>query len=336
MSDEKNINKNIEEKVLNPVSGMLAMLLLIIGTAVCIAMIVFGAIMLDNGLKAGAITVGIVGIVVISVLTAGLKIVRPNEALVLTLFGKYYGTIKDNGFFYVNPFCMGFNPAAAAMMEELTNELFDSKKNKNASKKMQYISKKVSTKTMTLNNAQQKVNDVNGNPVIIGSVVIWKVINPTKSVFNVENYSEYLSIQCDSIIRNTARLYPYDNFESDDEELTLRGSSIQIAEQMKKELQKKVDDAGLEIMEVKITHLAYAEEIAAVMLKRQQASATIAAKEKIVEGAVGMVKMALQQLEEDELVILDDERKAAMVSNLLVVLCGEKDPQPIVNSGSIY
>ena len=189
---------------------------------------------------------------------------------------------------------------------------------------------------MTLNNAQQKVNDVNGNPIIIGAVVIWKVVNPTKAVFNVENYEEYLFIQSDSIIRNTARAYPYDDFESDDVELTLRGSSLEIADKMKKDLQDKVENAGLEIMEVRITHLAYAEEIAAAMLRRQQATATIAAKEKIVEGAVGMVKMALEQLEEDQLVILDDERKAAMVSNLLVVLCGDKDPQPIVNSGSIY
>ena len=189
---------------------------------------------------------------------------------------------------------------------------------------------------MTLNNPQQKVNDVQGNPVIIGSVVIWKVADPTKAVFNVEDYFEYLSIQCDSTIRNTARLYPYDTVENDDDEMTLRGSSLEIAKKMKEELQEKVMDAGLEILEVRITHLSYSEEIAAAMLKRQQAAATIAAREKIVEGAVGMVRMALDQLEEDELIILDDERKAAMVSNLLVVLCGDKEPQPIVNSGTIY
>lgn len=189
---------------------------------------------------------------------------------------------------------------------------------------------------MTWNNTQQKVNDVHGNPVIIGSVVIWKVKEPTKAVFNVENFYEYLSIQCDSTIRNIARMYPYDTIESNDDELTLRGSSLEIAGKMKNELQQKVEDAGLEIIEVKITHLSYSEEIAAAMLKRQQAAATIAAREKIVEGAVGMVKMALEQLEDDELIILDDERKAAMVSNLLVVLCGDKEAQPIVNSGSIY
>ena len=155
-------------------------------------------------------------------------------------------------------------------------------------------------------------------------------------MFNVENYSEYVSIQCDSTIRNIARLFPYDTTESQDDELTLRGSSLQIAEKMKEELQSKVMDAGIEIIEVRITHLAYAEEIAAAMLKRQQAAATIAAREKIVEGAVGMVRMALDQLEEDDLIVLDDERKAAMVSNLLVVLCGDREAQPVVNSGSLY
>ena len=185
-------------------------------------------------------------------------------------------------------------------------------------------------------NEKQKVNDVLGNPVIIGSVVIWNVENPTKAVFNVENYSEYLSIQCDSTIRHIARLYPYDNIETDSEEKTLRGSSQEIADIMQKDLQERVRDAGLNIQEVRITHLAYSEEIAAAMLQRQQASAIIAARQKIVEGAVSMVKMAIDQLGEEEIVILDEERKAAMVSNLLVVLCGNKDAQPIVNSGSIY
>lgn len=194
----------------------------------------------------------------------------------------------------------------------------------------------ISTKTMTLSNEKQKVNDVLGNPVIIGSVVIWNVENPTKAVFNVENYSEYLSIQCDSTIRHIARLYPYDNIETDSEEKTLRGSSQEIADIMQKDLQERVRDAGLNIQEVRITHLAYSEEIAAAMLQRQQASAIIAARQKIVEGAVSMVKMAIDQLGEEEIVVLDEERKAAMVSNLLVVLCGNKDAQPIVNSGSIY
>jgi regulator of protease activity HflC (stomatin/prohibitin superfamily) len=203
------------------------------------------------------------------------------------------------------------------------------------------VSKTVSLKKQTLDNERQKVNDILGNPIIIGAIVIWYVDNPTQAVFAVENYREFISIQTDSVIRNVARLYPYDVFsegEYDDnvKEKTLRGSALEIADTMREELQKRVESAGLIIDEVRITHLAYAEEIAAAMLQRQQASAIIAAREKIVSGAVGMVKMAIDQLSEDNIVLLDEERKAAMVSNLLVVLCGNRDAQPIVNSGSIY
>lgn len=257
---------------------------------------------------------------------AGLKVLNPNEALVLTLFGKYYGTISKPGFHFVNPLVTAVNPAAVRAASTTPGQPAPA------------VNKKISTKTMTLNNEKQKVNDVLGNPIIIGAIVIWRIDNPTKAVFNVENYSKYLSTQCDSIIRNTARLYPYDTMESegDADEKTLRGSSQEIADIMKNELQERVDDAGLFIEEVRITHLAYSEEIAAAMLQRQQATAIIAARQKIVEGAVSMVKMAIDQLGEEEIVVLDEERKAAMVSNLLVVLCGNKDAQPIVNSGSIY
>ena len=196
-------------------------------------------------------------------------------------------------------------------------------------------------KQQTLDNKKQKVNDVDGNPIIIGAVVIWRVVDPTQAVFAVENYREFLNIQTDSTIRNVARLYPYDSLEEDPDgdgvkEKTLRGSSQEIAQVMQQQLQSRVEKAGLVIEEVRITHLAYAEEIAAAMLQRQQAAAIVAARQKIVDGAVGMVKMALDKLGEEEIVVLDEERKAAMVSNLLVVLCGNKDAQPIVNSGSIY
>ena len=197
---------------------------------------------------------------------------------------------------------------------------------------------KISLKAMTLNNEKQKINDKLGNPIIIGIVVIWRVTNTAKAVFNVDNYKEFLSIQCDSALRNVVRLYPYDISEDGDgvEEKSLRGSSQEIADILKEEIQKKVEIAGLEISEARITHLAYAPEIAAAMLQRQQASAIIDARKLIVEGAVGMVEMALNKLGENDIVTLDEERKAAMVSNLLVVLCGNKDAQPIVNSGSIY
>ena len=228
----------------------------------------------------------------------------------------------------MNPFASAINPAGKTTVSTSTNG--------NVSVSTVAV-KKISTKVMTLNNEKQKVNDVLGNPIIIGAVVIWKVKDPTSAVFQVENYKKYLSTQCDSTIRNIARLYPYDVMdEGETEEKTLRGSSQEIAENMTSELQERVKDAGLEIIEVRITHLSYAEEIAAAMLQRQQAVAIIAARKKIVEGAVSMVKMAIDELGEEEIVVLDEERKAAMVSNLLVVLCGNKDAQPIVNSGSIY
>ena len=190
-------------------------------------------------------------------------------------------------------------------------------------------------KAMTLNNDKQKVNDEEGNPIEIGVVVIWRVINTAHAVFNVDNYVDYISTQSDAAIRQVARQYPYDVSENGDEK-SLRGSSVEIANILKNELQNRVEIAGIEILEARIAHLAYAPEIAAAMLQRQQASAIIAARQKIVDGAVSMVEMALKKLNDNGIVELDEERKAAMVSNLLVVLCGNKDAQPIVNSGSIY
>ena len=198
-------------------------------------------------------------------------------------------------------------------------------------------------KIMTLNNNRQKINDCLGNPVEIGIAVMWKVVDTSKAVFTVDNYKEFLSLQCDIALRNVVRVYPYDVAENVDttgdgvaDDGSLRGSSELVAERIKEEIQKKVQSAGLEVLEARITYLAYAPEIAAVMLQRQQASAIIDARKMIVDGAVGMVEMALQKLKDGDIVDLDDERKAAMVSNLLVVLCGNHDAQPVVNSGSIY
>lgn len=324
------VENKVTENILKPKSGIPILILQLLLLFVDVIGIVFFAI------KGAPIFVilGVIIFIIISISFGGLKVVNPNEALVLTLFGKYYGTIVDDGFFFVNPFVTSFNPTAKSLETSLASR--NNKKNTAEGGEMTVISKKVSTKIQTLNNNSQKVNDSQGNPVVIGSVVIWKVSEPTMAVFNVENYFQYLSIQCDSIIRNTARMYPYDNFDSEDDEMTLRGSSLEIADMLKENLQEKVENAGIEILEVKITHLSYAEEIAAAMLKRQQASATIAAREKIVEGAVGMVQMALEKMEEDNVVSLDDEKKAAMVSNLLVVLCGEQEAKPVINSGSIY
>jgi len=268
------------------------------------------------------------------ILFAGLKILKPNEALVLTLFGKYYGTLKGEGFFFVNPFVTAFHPGSEPAPAATTVSEPTMAAAKGAAQiTFKKASKIISLKTMTLNNDKQKINDELGNPIIIGIVVIWRVVNTAKAAFNVDNYTEYLSIQCDSALRNIVRLYPYD---SDDGEKSLRGSSQEVAERLKVEIQQAVEIAGLEIIEARITHLAYAPEIAAAMLQRQQASAIIAARQMIVEGAVGMVEMALDKLSQKEIVDLDEERKAAMVSNLLVVLCGNKEAQPIVNSGSIY
>ena len=273
----------------------------------------------------------------------GLRILKPQEALVLTLFGKYIGTIKGEGFYFVNPFCQSVNPAATTKLNQSGDVKNASDDEIAFSTKGKIINKKISLKIMTLSNNRQKINDCLGNPVEIGIAVTWKVVDTAKAAFNVNNYKEYLSLQCDSALRNIVRIYPYDVSPNVDttgdgvaDEGSLRGSSEVVAGRIKDEIQSRVNEAGLEIIEARITYLAYAPEIAAVMLQRQQASAIIDARKMIVDGAVGMVEMALERLKANGVVDLDEERKAAMVSNLLVVLCGNKDAQPVVNSGSIY
>ena len=267
---------------------------------------------------------------------AGLRILKPNEAYVLTLFGKYYGTLKGPGFFFVNPFCGATNPVyeseKAQSKESLGAVILRSSSTQKAQENRK---KKISLKTMTHSNEKQKINDEEGNPIEIGIVVIWRVVNTARAVFSVENYQEFLSIQTDSALRNIVRMYPYDTPPGRDEE-SLRGSSQDVAHKLKEAIQVKVEEAGLEIMEARITHLSYAQEIAAAMLQRQQARAIIDARKMIVEGATGMVEMALERLSEKEVVVLDEERKAQMVSNLMVVLCGTKDTQPVINTGTIY
>jgi len=342
--------KNVVEKELRPKSGAVALVLLILALLLSVAVFAAGISLLSAGAfptLAGSvilvtlIVLGSLGMVVFPILMGGLKVVHPNEARVLTLLGNYYGTIKAPGFYYVNPFCTSFSPLCIQARAAVGRKAQEPEAEGKPVVIPVNLGKNISLKTQTLDNRRQKVNDVLGNPIIIGAVVIWRVADPTRAVFAVENYGEFLSIQADSTVRNIARLYPYDVFDDDEnddtvKEKTLRGSSAEIAENMREELQKRVAEAGLEIEEVRITHLAYAEEIAAAMLQRQQAAAVIAARQKIVDGAVGMVKMAIDKLGEDEVVVLDEERKAAMVSNLLVVLCGNRDAQPVLNSGSIY
>ncbi len=270
----------------------------------------------------------------------GLKVIGPNEALVLTLFGKYIGTLKDEGFFYVNPFCAAVNPAAKTKLNQSGDVSADSAQ---AAAQAQTISKKISLKVMTLNNNRQKINDCLGNPIEIGIAVMWRVSDTAKAVFNVDNFKEYLSLQCDAALREIVRIYPYDVAPNVDttgdgiaDEGSLRGSSEIVASRIREKIEEKVGFAGLEIIEARITYLAYAPEIAAIMLQRQQASAIIDARKMIVDGAVGMVQMALDKINSDNICELDDERKAQMVSNLLVVLCGNQNAQPVINSGSIY
>lgn len=338
--------KKITARELNPANGILVLLGLILGVLVSVALCVFGGILIETpdfpiALAVTMFVLGILAIILFSIMFGGLKIVQPNEAKVFTLFGKYHGTISKSGFFYINPFCAAVAPADKnANNGAITMKQKNTAKDESMSIAIGAPRRSVSLKTQTLSNDKQKVNDILGNPIVIGAIVIWRVEDPTQAVFAVENYNEYLSIQTDSIVRNTARLYPYDIFDDDEDdvksEMSLRGSALTIADNMKNELQERVKDAGLKIEEVRITHLAYSEEIAAAMLQRQQAAAIIAARQKIVDGAVGMVKMAIDKLSEDNVVVLDDERKAVMVSNLLVVLCGNKDAQPVVNSGTLY
>ncbi len=332
----------MEEKVLN--KNKIGMLVLLVSIALYIAA-VFGVITASSSGNGVLLIISVVYLSIGWIVWPGLKVLKPQEALVLTLFGKYVGTLKDAGFYFVNPFCTAVNPAASTKLNQSGDVGSDALSLVSGSSEgvQMGANKKISLKIMTLNNSRQKVNDCLGNPVEIGIAVMWRVTDTAKAVFNVDNYKEYLSLQCDSALRNVVRVYPYDVAENVDttgdgepDEGSLRGSSEVVAERIRKEIQSKVEEAGIEVIEARITYLAYAPEIAAVMLQRQQASAIVDARKMIVDGAVGMVEMALEKLSENEIVNLDEERKAAMVSNLLVVLCGNRDAQPIVNSGSLY
>ena len=339
----------MEEKLWsNRKNGMPVLLLVLVlyeaGVLGCVA----GASMTEGdsvGVVYGGVALLVVCIAWLAlgwILLCGLKVLKPQEALVLTLFGRYIGTLKGEGFYFVNPFCSAVNPAARTRLNQ-SGDVNGGGKTPELKTDVEGSSKKISLKIMTLNNNRQKINDCLGNPVEIGIAVMWRVVDTAKAAFNVDNYKEYLSLQCDSALRNIVRIYPYDVAPNVDttgdgiaDEGSLRGSSEVVAGRIRDEIQSKVADAGLEILEARITYLAYAPEIAAVMLQRQQASAIIDARKMIVDGAVGMVEMALERLNENQIVELDEERKAAMVSNLLVVLCGNHDAQPVVNSGSLY
>ena len=324
---------------------MTVLVLTTLGLLAAVAVLVLGAI-LEEGenvvLGTVLLVIALLWLCIGWLPYLGLRILKPQEALVVTLFGKYIGTLKGEGFYAVNPFCSSVNPAAKTKLNQ-SGDVNTVESTLTGAAATTGTSNKLSLKIMTLNNNRQKINDCLGNPVEIGIAVTWRIVDTAKAVFNVDNYKEFLSLQCDTALRNIVRLYPYDVAPGIDttgdgiaDDGSLRGSSEVVASRIKGEIQERVTDAGIEIVEARITYLAYATEIAAVMLQRQQASAIIDARKMIVDGAVGMVEMALDRLSQNDTVHLDEERKAAMVSNLLVVLCGNKDAQPVVNSGSLY
>lgn len=281
------------EKILEPTPGFGA-------AGLVLLLVVIAIVAPDMGASAG---VTIICLVISFLILPGFVVVNPNESKVLTFFGKYVGTIKQDGFFWVNPFT---------------------------------VKKKVSLRAFNLNGQQLKVNDSVGNPIEIAAVIVWQIKNTASAVFAVENYLQYVNIQSEAAVRHLANSFPYDNIEDETASITLRGGAEQVSVLLEKELNERLDRAGIEVLEARISHLAYAPEIAHTMLQRQQASAIISARRLIVEGAVGMVEMALQRLSEKNIVDLDEERKAAMVSNLLVVLCGDRSVNPVVNTGTLY
>lgn len=346
----------MEEKILKAKSGMTSLVFYLTLYLLSIVTLILSAVWSSTSYTRGGYVIAIFFVILSSIWLVigwipflGLKILKPQEALVFTLFGDYTGSIKEHGFYFVHPFSSAVNPAAKTRLGQSADVDGGNKLSKtleissNQTAQVELTNKKISLKAMTLSNSKQKVNDALGNPVEIGIAVIWRVVDTAKAVFNVDNYKEYLSLQTDSALRNVVRIYPYDiapgidttgDGQADDG--SLRGSSEVVAERIREEIQSRVGIAGIEVIEARITHLAYATEIASVMLQRQQASAIIDARAMIVDGAVSMVEMALQKLSDNDIVELDEERKAAMVSNLLVILCGSKDAQPVVNSGSLY
>ena len=336
----------MEEKILKAKKGLMPLILLLAAYVLAIVALIGGISIVDNHAFGNVlIAIGLVWIILGWIPFMGVKVLKPQEALVLTLFGKYIGTLKEEGIYYVNPFVSAVNPASRTTLRQ-SGDVNSSERaivTSNGAQNQVTPTKKISLKVMTLNNNKQKINDCLGNPIEIGIAVIWRVHDTAKAAFAVDNYKEFLSLQCDAALRDIVRVYPYDVAQNVDttgdgepDEGSLRGSSEIVAARIRDEIQSRLQEAGLDIIEARITYLAYAPEIAAVMLQRQQASAIIDARKMIVDGAVGMVEMALNKLNEGGMVELDEERKAAMVSNLLVVLCGNKDAQPIVNSGSLY
>jgi hypothetical protein len=293
----------IRERVRDGFPGLPLVPLALLGPAVPIVLVAIGARFAERSEGvAGIFVLGAIVVFVVWLISLrGFFIVAPNQARVLQLFGDYKGTAKAAGLRYANPF---------------------------------YTHKRISLRVRNFESSRSKVNDAEGNPIEIAAVLVWRVVETAEATFEVDDYENYVKVQTEAALRNAATSYPYDSYEEG--VVSLRGSTAAVAQHLKEEVQRRLDKAGVEVIEARISHLAYAPEIAAAMLQRQQAGAIIAARERIVQGAVGMVEMALEMLSHKGIVHLDEERKAAMVSNLLVVLCGEKAAQPIVNTGTIH
>lgn len=282
-----------EEKIIIPANGYLMLFLFLL--------LFFGPIVMAIATR----NPEYIPIIILALFVApGFIMVQPNNSRVLLLFGKYVGTVKKNGFYWVNPF---------------------------------YTKKKISLRASNFDSERLKVNDKLGNPIMISTILVWRVKNTYKAAFDVDNFENFVRVQTDAAVRKLASMYPYDNFadEGHKEDITLRSSVNEVSEALEKEIDERLSIAGIEVLEARIGYLAYAQEIANAMLKRQQATAIVAARHKIVEGAVSMVEMALEELGKKQIVDLDDERKAAMVSNLMVILCGDKDASPVLNTGTL-
>ena len=281
-----------EEKSTTALSGYVAIVILLIVIATTYVSVIYNSTVFS-----------IIGIIISLIIVKGLTVINPNDSKVLILFGEYIGTVRKDGFFWVNPFA---------------------------------VKRKISLKARNLNGHKMKVNDKLGNPIEIAAVTVWMVKDTAKALFAVDDYIQYVQVQSEAAVRHLANLFAYDNFEDEEATITLKDGAQQVSQMLEKELNERLERAGIDVIEARITHLAYAPEIASAMLQRQQATAVVAARKQIVEGAVGMVEMALERLSEKEIVHLDEERKSAMVSNLLVVLCGEKSVSPVVNTGTLY
>jgi regulator of protease activity HflC (stomatin/prohibitin superfamily) len=288
------------EKIVKPISGLIGFIIILVVLA---ASVFFFLQIKENDVNPWTIVAAVLLLITALFLMKGLMIIQPNHSRVLNLFGKYVGSVKENGWFFVNPF---------------------------------YTAENISLRSQNLESARLKVNDKMGNPIEIAAVIVWQVGETYKAAYDVVNYKEYVVRQSEAAVRHLANSFPYDNLEDEHADITLRNGADKVNEILEQELLERLTPAGIIIKEARISHLAYAPEIAGAMLQRQQATAIVAARTKIVEGAVGMVEMALEMLSRKDIVHLDEEKKAAMVSNLMVVLCGEKGAQPILNTGTLY